>query len=63
MIAKELKINDLVESNFKNERLQGLIKFIHLNKKLVRVRVIKNGRRCWHEWIRINDLKSVNKME
>lgn len=63
MIAKEFKINDLVEFNFKNEKLQGLIKFIHFNKKLVRVRVIKNGRRCWHEWIRINDLKSVNKME
>lgn len=57
------KINDKVKFNINGNELKGVITAIHTNNKIVRVRVIKHGRRCWHEWLRIKDIEINNEEE
>ena len=56
---KNIKKNDLVEFSFKGEKIQGIIKGIYKNKRIVIVRVIKYKELSWHEWVRLNDLNIV----
>lgn len=51
------KINDKVKFIINNETLSGVITSISPNRKIIRVRVIKHGRRCYHEWLKINQIK------
>lgn len=57
---KNIKKNDLVEFNFKGQKMKGIIKGVYKNKKIARVRVIKDKIPSWHEWVRLNDLKMVD---
>ncbi|MBS6501860.1 MAG: hypothetical protein KH415_09545 [Clostridium sp.] len=50
-------IKDKVKFNIQDEPLTGIITSISPNGKIVRVRVIKHGRRCWHEWLKVNQIK------
>lgn len=51
------KINDKVKFIINNETLSGVITSISPSRKIIRVRVIKQGRRCYHEWLKINQIK------
>lgn len=51
------RIKDKVEFNIDNEHLTGVITSISLNGRIVRVRVIKHGRRSYHEWLKVNQIK------
>ena len=55
------KIKDKVEFSIGNENLTGIITSISPSGRIARVRVIKHGRRCYHEWLKINQIKLVNK--
>lgn len=50
-------IKDKVKFKIKDEPLTGIITSISSSGKIVRVRVIKYGRRCWHEWLKANQIK------
>lgn len=51
------KINDKVKFIINNETLSGVITSISPSRKIIRVRVIKHGRRCYHEWLKINQIR------
>lgn len=51
------KINDKVKFIINNETLSGVITSISTSRKIIRVRVIKHGRRCYHEWLKVNQIK------
>lgn len=53
----DYRINDKVEFNIDNESLTGVITSISPSGRIVRVRVIKHGRRCHHEWLKINQIR------
>lgn len=53
----DYRINDKVEFNIDNEILKGVITSISPSGRIVRVRVIKHGRRCYHEWLKINQIR------
>ncbi|WP_300382693.1 hypothetical protein [Clostridium sp.] len=57
-----LKLKDNVRFKIGNEILCGVITSISSSGKIARVRVIKHGRRCYHEWLRIKDIK-IDDME
>lgn len=50
-------IKDKVKFKIKDESLNGIITSISPSGKIVRVRVIKHWRRCWHEWLKVNKIK------
>lgn len=55
------EIKDKVEFCIRNENLTGIITSISPSGRIARVRVIKHGRRCYHEWVKINQIKLVAK--
>lgn len=52
----KVKLGDMVKFDFKEDELTGVVTAIHMNNKLVRVRVLKAGRRAWHEWLKPNKI-------
>lgn len=57
----DYRIKDKVKFNIKDELLTGIITSISPSGKIVRVRIIKHGQRCWHEWLKVNQIKLVDK--
>jgi len=55
------KIDDKVQFCIGNDNLTGIITSISPSGRIARVRVIKRGRRCYHEWLKINQIKLVDK--
>ena len=51
------KLKDQVKFKIGNEHLFGIVTSISPSGKIIRVRVIKHGRRCYHEWLKINQIK------
>lgn len=54
-----LNLKDQVKVKIGNEVLDGIVTSISTSGKIVRVRIIKHGRRCYHEWLRIRDILEV----
>lgn len=51
-----LKVKDKVKFKIGNEVLYGIVTSIGSSGRVARVRVIKQGRRCYHEWLRVKDI-------
>ena len=50
----DIKANDIVKFNFRGESIIGVVKWTY--KTIAKVRVLKNGKKLWHEYIKIKDL-------
>jgi hypothetical protein len=57
------KLKDQVKFKIGNEYLFGIVTSISLSGKIARVRIIKHGRRCWHEWIKVNSIELIESRE
>lgn len=51
---RKIKANDIVMFNFKGEKITGIVKWTY--RTIAKVRVLKNGKKLWHEYIKIKDL-------
>lgn len=54
---REVKANDIVKFNFKGEKVTGIVKWTY--RTIAKVRVLKNNKQLWHEYIKIKDLTKV----
>lgn len=54
---REIKVNDIVKFNFKGENITGIVKWTY--KTIAKVRVLKNGKPVWHEYIKIKNLMKL----
>ena len=53
----DIKANDIVKFNFRGESIIGVVKWTY--KTIAKVRVLKNGNKLWHEYIKIKDLMKL----
>lgn len=54
---REIKVNDIVEFKFRDKNLKGIVKDLH--KSIAKVRVLKNSKPLWHEYIKTKNLHLV----
>lgn len=58
---REIKTNDIVKLNFKGKNITGIVKWTY--KTMAKVRVLKDGKLVWHEYIKVKDLILIDEGE
>lgn len=54
---RKIKANDIVMFNFRGESIVGIVKWTY--RTIAKVRVLKNGKQLWNEYIKIKDLTKL----